>query len=233
MYLIMPDIAIRSIELDQEDAITQLYDTYGYGDSAHAFKTMYIWAQDMSMSLHQTSGMYTAKMEDDGDNTWLFPVGNDAEKCAFIEEMLSKGDLKFRYMTKWDTFFLQQYFPGKFKADPAPDDSEYIYDRNTIENLPGGSFSRKRDYVRQLIRNHDMETKYLSADIKNYSGNIEGIILCKDYLICTFIKYISVIFLAPCPGCRDLSHIINYIVREVLVLHIVVKDQLANVISFP
>ena len=165
MYLIMLDIAIRSIELDREEAITQLYDTYGYGDSAHAFKTMYIWAQDLAMSLYQTSGMYTAKMEEDGDNTWLFPVGNDAEKCAFIEEMLEKGDLRFRYMTKWDTFFLQQYFPGKFKADPAPDDSEYIYDRNTIENLPGGSFSRKRDYVRQLIRDHDMETKYLSADI--------------------------------------------------------------------
>lgn len=160
----MLNIETQPIELDQEKIITDIYDTYGYGDSAHAFKTLYIWADDLSLSLYHTTGMYAARVDDE-ENTWMFPVGNEAEKRAFIEEVLSRGNLVFKYMTKWDTFFLQQYFPGKFRADPAPDDSEYIYDRNTIENLPGGSFSRKRDYVRQLIRDHDMETKYLSADI--------------------------------------------------------------------
>ncbi len=161
----MLQIELQPIDLEHQQAITDLYDTYGYGDSAHAFKTLYIWKKDMSLSLCQASGMYAVKMENEGDNTWFFPVGTDAEKCEFISEALSRGNLVFRYMTRWDTYFLQQYFPGKFVTDPAPDDSEYVYDRNTIENLPGGSFSRKRDYVRQLVRDHDMETRFLSKDI--------------------------------------------------------------------
>ncbi|RKM60544.1 DUF2156 domain-containing protein [Butyrivibrio sp. CB08] len=158
----MPNITTQTIEPSLESEISRIYDSYGKGDSAHAYKTLYIWAKDMSLSVYLVGNMYAAHIDDEGENTWFFPVGEDEEKRRFIEDVLKEGNLILRYVTKEDTFFLQQYFPGKFVTDPAPDDSEYIYDRNTIENLPGGGFSRKRDYVRQLCREHDMETKLFS-----------------------------------------------------------------------
>ena len=160
----MLDIKTHPLKRNQEKTISAIYDAYGNCDSAHAFKTLYIWARDMSLSLFCTKEMYAARIGE-RDNTWIFPVGTDSAKCSFIEALLSKGNVIFRYMTESDTVFLQRYFPGKFMIEPAPDDSEYIYDRNTIENLPGGVFSSKRNYVKQLIRNHDLETKLLSDEV--------------------------------------------------------------------
>ncbi len=161
----MPNFTTNTIEPSMESEINRIYTSFGRGDSAHAYKTLYIWAKDLSLSICLTDNMYTAKIDVDGKNTWFFPVGSDEEKQRFIEDALTEGDLILRYATKEDTFFLQQFFPGKFVTNPAPDDSEYIYDRNTIENLPGGCFSRKRDYVRQLVREHDMETKLFSRTL--------------------------------------------------------------------
>ncbi len=163
----MIEIHTQKITTEMEDEITAIYDTYGYGDSAHAFKTLYIWAKDMSLCIFTAPDLYVAKTAEGGDNTWFFPVGSAEQKIEFIRTAKEAGNLQFRFMTIEDVYFLQQHFPGKFVMDPAPNDSEYIYDRNTIENLPGGSFSRKRDYVRQLIRDHDVETKIFSKEVED------------------------------------------------------------------
>ena len=163
----MIEIHTQKITTEMEDEITAIYDTYGYGDSAHAFKTLYIWAKDMSLCIFTAPDLYVAKTAEGGDNTWFFPVGSTEQKIEFIRTAKEAGNLQFRFMTIEDVYFLQQHFPGKFVMDPAPNDSEYIYDRNTIENLPGGSFSRKRDYVRQLIRDHDVETKIFSKEVED------------------------------------------------------------------
>ncbi len=155
----------QTITFQQEDAVNRLYCAYGRGDSAHAFKTLYIWAKDMALSILLSENIYAVRMDKEPGNTWFFPVGTDEAKRDFIKSELQNGNLRFRYAAIEDVYFLQQYFPGKFIVDPSPADSEYIYDRNTIQNLPGGGFSRKRDYVRQLIRNHDMETKLFSKEL--------------------------------------------------------------------
>ncbi len=147
---------------EHEEAVTGLYNTYGNGDSAHAFRTLYIWAKDMGHSLFLTHQLYSVKIADEGDNTWFFPVGEETEKETFIKSLSKKGSLTFRYMTKEDADFLETHFTGKFEITPSPDDSEYIYDRNTLENLPGGSMARKRDYIRSLKREHTFEIQGLT-----------------------------------------------------------------------
>ncbi len=161
----MFDTKTTTINLDQEEDITRIYHTYGYGDSAHSFRSIYIWAKDMSLSICFCDSLYAVKIGDDISSTWMFPVGSKEKKIEFINSLLAEGNLIFKYMTIEDVYFLQQHFPGKFVMDPAPDDSEYIYDRNTIENLPGGSFASKRNYVKQLLRDHDVETRLFSSEL--------------------------------------------------------------------
>lgn len=160
----MDQTQTRIIDFSIKDDISDLYMKYGHNDSAHSFSSLYIWAKDMKISVHVRKDLYAAKLFDQGMNTWFFPVGTTDEKKNFIEERLTEGDLTLRYVTTEDVSFLREQFPGIFEITPAENDSEYICDRNTIENLPGKGLSRKRRYVKQLLKEHTFEIKPLHAD---------------------------------------------------------------------
>ena len=164
----MEQINTKKIDLDMSKDISEIYRKYGYGDSAHAFNSMYIWAGDMKISAYICPDLYSGKF-DDTVNTWFFPVGSPKEKKLFIEERLKCGNLSFKYMTKEDVSFVREYFPKDFLIEPSPDDSEYIYDRDTIENLPGKGLARKRRYVKQLLKEHVLKTSLF------YDGNLPDV----------------------------------------------------------
>ena len=160
----MEQCDLRSIELDMADTISSLYEKYGYGDSAHAFNSLYIWAKDMDIKAYISPELYAAKLVSKGENTWFSPVGCEEEKKSFIADRLREKNLVFRYMTKEDAKFLNENFPGAFEIKPAINDSEYVYDRDTIENLPGKGLSRKRRYVKQLKKEHTFEIRKISPE---------------------------------------------------------------------
>ncbi len=154
----------KNIGFDMKDAISDLYRKYGHGDSAHAFNSLLIWSKDMKISAYVRPGLYSAKLYDAGPNTWFFPVGSNEQKKAFIEDRLQEKGLVLRYMTPEDLDFVKESFPDTFEIEPAVSDSEYICDRNTIENLPGKGLSRKKRYVKQLVKEHTFRIKKLDKD---------------------------------------------------------------------
>ncbi|MBO6240007.1 MAG: DUF2156 domain-containing protein [Butyrivibrio sp.] len=158
----MLQIATESIDLTMSKAVSKLYKEYGKNDSAHAFNSLYIWAKNMKLSIYLSPDLYAVKLNDAGTNTWFFPVGKKAQKIDFIKNRLKDGEFSLRYMTREDTEFIRESFPECFQIKKAPNDCEYLYDRDTIENLPGKVFSKKRTYVRQLLREHIFETKPLN-----------------------------------------------------------------------
>ncbi len=160
----MEPIDIKKIDMEMAETISRIYKEYGYGDSAHAFESLYIWAKDMKISIYVSSDLYAAMLDKAGANTWFFPVGSAEQKKAFISDRLKDDKLRFKYMTKEDVSFLEENFPGAFEVEAAPDDSEYVYERDTIENLPGSSLSRKKRYVKKLVKEHTFQVKKLGED---------------------------------------------------------------------
>ena len=157
-----PDIS--SIELSQREQINDLFKNYGHGDSAHCFNSLFIWEKDMKISAYICPDLYAPKLYAEGSNTWFFPVGTDEKKKAFIADRLQENNLVLRYMTEQDVSFLKEFFPDSFQITAADSDSEYICDRNTIENLPGKGLSRKKRYVKQLVKEHTFEIKSLDDE---------------------------------------------------------------------
>ncbi len=160
----MEQYETKKIDLDMCDTVSGLYQKYGYSDSAHAFNSLYIWAKDLKITAHVSEDLYSAKLYAQGPNTWFFPVGDAEHKKAFIADRLQEKDLTLRYMTEEDVRFLNEQFPDNFQITPADSDSEYIVDRNTIENLPGKTLNRKKRYVKKLVKEHIFEIKELAGE---------------------------------------------------------------------
>ena len=160
----MEQYETKKIDFDMRDTVSGLYRQYGFNDSAHAFNSLYIWAKDMKITTHVNEDLYAARLCDCGPNTWFFPVGSAEHKKEFIADRLQAKDLTLRYMTEEDVRFLSENFPDEFLVSPADSDSEYVCDRDTIENLPGKTLNRKKRYVKKLLKEHTFEIKKLTEE---------------------------------------------------------------------
>ena len=154
----MSCIDTKSIDLSMKKEISDIYLKYGHNDSAHSFVSLFIWKEDMNLEIAVLDDFYVVKDGDEGENVWFFPVGSEEKKLEFIERALEIPGLTFTYMTEEDTGFLKAHFPGRFEIELIDSHSEYIIDRDTLENLPGSAFSKSRGYIRRLQKTYEMET---------------------------------------------------------------------------
>ncbi|WP_024864768.1 DUF2156 domain-containing protein [Butyrivibrio sp. FCS014] len=154
----MSHIETAEIDLSQADIVGEIYYKYSAHDAAHSFKSLFIWKKDMELSIYTGNDIYAVKSTQE-DRFWFFPVGSDEAKKEFIERLISTGErLVFEYVTEGDVSFLEKYFPGKFEIIPAPDNSEYIMDRQIMESLPGKHFAKDRGHVNKFVKGHELRT---------------------------------------------------------------------------
>ena len=114
----------REITLADQEKVNRLYHTYGHGDSAHAFPSLFLWKKDMGLSILMREEAYTVRCAWKGKNRWFFPCGSKAGKKACIEELMRGGCRGLIYMDEEDAGFLEEHFPGAFHIHEAPEDSE-------------------------------------------------------------------------------------------------------------
>ena len=149
----------KPITLNDRAEIERLYFRYGHGDSAHAFPSLYLWQDDMGLRLTVKKEAYAVKSRWKGEDAWFFPVGGEAEKAACIQTLLRCGLKRLCYVTEADADFLERFFPGVFAIRPAPEDSEYLYDRRQMMDMPGGQFVKIRNLYRRLEREHSLSAE--------------------------------------------------------------------------
>lgn len=162
------------ISLDLKNTVTDIYRRYGNKDSAHCFESIYIWRQEMGLSIVCTDDLYTVQEASKGPFSWFFPVGSADAKEAFIKKQLEDDDPQFYYMTPEDVTFLEQRFPGRFDIYEAPESSEYIMSREIMEKMPGSSFSKDRGHINKMLRDHSFETVNIRAVPKSVVYDISA-----------------------------------------------------------
>ena len=145
---------IHSITLEERAAVDRLYGSYGFGDCAHAFPSLFLWQDEMGLSLETDRSCYTVRSRWRGEGAWFFPVGDDAGKIRCLEKLLERGLRRLCYMTEADVRFLESRFPGLFSVREAPEDSEYLYDRREMIGMNGRRFVKIRNLYRRLAREH-------------------------------------------------------------------------------
>ena len=150
------------IELADRPGIDHLYLLYGHGDSAHAFPSLYLWQDEMGLSLMAKREVYTARIRWKGENVWISPVGTETGKSRCIEELLESGLKSLCYLGEEDTVFLERSFPGVFEIRETPEDSEYIYDCRQMIEMPGKACEKIRNRYRRLEKEHRVTWRLLT-----------------------------------------------------------------------
>ena len=151
------------ITLFHRERIEDIRRRDGHGLSSHGFPSLWLWRKQMGLRLYLEEEIFSVKAQRYGPNTWFFPCGSEERKRAFIRSRLGEKEFALCYLRKEDVQFLERYFWGLFEIRPAPDASEYIYDRKDMETIAGGRFSNMRKQINKLRKAYQVRTERIDS----------------------------------------------------------------------
>ncbi len=152
------------ITWEQSTTVESIRKTYGHTASSHAFPSIFMWREDMALSICIGTDFFTVKCGLRGDNTWFFPCGNRDEAIAFIECQRKKPNFTLCYATGEDMNFMEERYGADFSWTPCPDDFEYLYDREEQSELRGRKFMRIRNDLNRVTAHYNLRYELLSED---------------------------------------------------------------------
>lgn len=152
-----------AIELSARNTIEKIRKKYNHPMSSHAFSSLYLWQEEMGLSIACDDDFFVIRCDFKGENCFFFPCGDIIRKKQFIREHMCETNFKLCYMNHADVHFLNQYFHGCFELSYDRDSCEYIYDRAELIGLAGGKFAKIRTKLHHLEREHSLRTEVLSG----------------------------------------------------------------------
>ncbi len=152
------------IEISQREAVDGLRRRFSHTLSSHAFASLYLWRRNMKLGIYLTDNLFSVKCGIKGENAWFFPCGEEEAVYDFIKSGMSEKSFKLVYMRNRDAEWLERNFPGKWRIERNIDDDEYICDRMEYINAEGSKYSRARQKMNKLAREHTLKTEIISGD---------------------------------------------------------------------
>ncbi len=154
-------ITTSNIELSMLDTVDGIRKAYQHNSSSHAFASLFVWQENMKLTIRLEEDFFAVKYGLRGDNAWFFPCGNPDKIIAFIQELMATGTFTLFYTRKEDVAFLEEHFQDVFTIVPNESDFEYLYDIKEEVELKGKKFARLRNDLNRLYRNHQVHTEII------------------------------------------------------------------------
>ena len=154
----------QRITLAHKEKIEALRHAAGHTLSSHTFASLYLWREEMGLSLWLTEDMFAVRCGWKGKNAWFFPCGEASATEAFIRRRLAEPDFSLCYLRTCDAQWLEKQFPGRWKLLRVPQDDEYLYDVAGHRTLIGGAYANMRTQVHKVEREYQHRTEWVSDD---------------------------------------------------------------------
>lgn len=151
------------VTLQRAEAVERIRLAHGHLTSAHAFPSLWLWREEMELSLFLEEDLFAVRCGRRGKNTWFFPCGERQAVRAFLERAGAAPEFALCYVRTEDCAFLEREFPGRFRLRERPDDSEYLYDAAGQRELCGGSLRKVRQAIVHLEKNFRADCEPLTA----------------------------------------------------------------------
>lgn len=140
-----------------KERIEAMRKRYQHNTACHAFSSLYIWKQDLRLSVYLEDKLFAVAYGLMGENTWYFPCGSKEAMKPFLAQRMQKGNLILYGVREEDKRFLEDVFPGKFTVTERPDDSEYLYDRVALQQMKGRKYANLRNHINRIQKEHSVE----------------------------------------------------------------------------
>ena len=160
-------IKIQPVTLDCAPAIENLRKTYRHQLSSHAFVSLYLWREQMSLSLYLEKDVFSAKCGIRGENAWFFPCGDKKKTASFIREVEKSPKPILCYLRKEDVEWLTENFPDEWEIRRLPEGDEYLYDTKGHEQLLGKTYANMRTQVHKVEREYHPQVRLLDETTKS------------------------------------------------------------------
>lgn len=160
------------LQLGDMPYIEKIRKKYKHSTSSHAFETLYIWGDELGLTVYIEEELFAVKCSSKGDNTWFFPCGSPTEICRFIDK-IDKNNLRFCYMREEDVRLLEENFPERFEITEKECDHEYLYSCSEWTELKGSAFAGIRNHIKRACRDNELRFEKIND---NNIGQVRNII---------------------------------------------------------
>ena len=153
----------QKITVALRDPMQAIRQACGHETASHSFASLFLWQQDMDLSVCLRERAFAVRCGHWGDDCWFFPCGERDAVLDLVEDILdSSPKARFLYLRQGDADLLTQHFPGRFRLESAEDASEYLYDRREYMTLPGSRHQHIRWCLNHLKHHCELRTELLS-----------------------------------------------------------------------
>lgn len=156
---------MERININHKNFIEQLRSKYTHTLSSHAFNSLYLWQNEMDLSIMCYEDFFVVKCGMYGANSWLFPCGDEKKIYDFVKAHMYDKSFSMCYLRDSDVKWLESKFPNKWDFKHDVNSDEYICDINEYVSLEGGKFSEVRRKIRKIDSAYDIEVKKLSDEV--------------------------------------------------------------------
>ena len=167
----------QPITLKEKQAVEGLRVRYGHSLASHAFASLYLWREQMGLSLLLTPDMFTARCLWQGENAWFFPCGGERAVADFVARGREEPGFSLCYLRGQDAAWLEDRFPGQWQLRRAPEADEYLYDVAGHLALAGGTYANLRTQVHKVEREYAPHTVPLGEENLQQLRSIGGDVL--------------------------------------------------------
>lgn len=144
----------QPITLDCAGRVESIRKKYNHMLSSHACASLYLWREQMDLSLAVSDEIFFVRYGIGGENAWFFPCGDETAAICFVDQIMQKPHAKLCYMRQQDVQWLERVFPNEWQIRRVPACDEYLYDGNGHKQLAGKTYANMRTQVHKVEREY-------------------------------------------------------------------------------
>ena len=154
----------EKLSLDHRETFAKKLKQIPTALSEYCFPNLFLFRDKHEYKILTANGLSFLSGLSYNKERYLMPL-EDLENCPdeYLETLitlLDQYDCIFPIPEKW----LHHFPEDKFKWEFILDDSEYIYNREKLAEYPGRKLSKKRNLVKQFLRDNEPEIREINSD---------------------------------------------------------------------
>ncbi|MBQ8600385.1 MAG: DUF2156 domain-containing protein [Clostridia bacterium] len=131
------------------------------------FGNIFCWSAAFDVKLAVADGGFIVRW----GRRCTVPIGENRK--ALLEQLLKAGETQFLGIDDRTKCWMEEAFPGQFSFTELRNNADYIYDRESLENLKGKKLASKRNHIHYFEEHFDWEVRSIDEtnleDVKAFN----------------------------------------------------------------